>query len=181
MLKIVDLSRTFNVTWAEWQRFLPTLGTANYVVEELTLSHNYIEDESMTIFGNALARELSAVTPRVMNCSMQLQICSLLIPKWRFFASVEVKDLGKKAISNSRCNPNSILDLYNSNHTLETLVEDNDSTDLSEKPRSLLRMNMCTNKSEVARRKILRYYLLAVGYPKLRNLRIWIWMYCHLL
>ena len=81
MLKIVDLSRTFNVTEAEWQRFLPTLGNANYVVEELTLSHNYIEDESMTIFGNALARELSAVTPRVMNCSMQLQICSLLIPK----------------------------------------------------------------------------------------------------
>ena len=204
-MKVLDLSSCTGVRQAGWQRFLPIAGNANCTLEELILSHNSIEDESMTVFGDALARNTSlkvlfidnnmhttadgwkslfgslkgsscvteklnllgnALDDDVLSILASMLTTNTSLTNLYINCSKGTTGTGWAAISDALCNTSSIPSIYNSNHTLEELSE-NDAYEpfIPRGLKSLLRMNTNKNKSKVARCKILRYRLLAAGRP----------------
>lgn len=202
-MKVLDLSSCPGVR--RWQSFLHVVGNANCLLEELILSRNSIEDDSMIVFGDALARNSSLKVlfiDNMMHTTTEgwkslfgsLKISNCVIEKLNLLGNALNDDVlsilatmltnntkltnlyincskgttgtGWAAISTALCGTSSIPGIYNSNHTLEELSE-NDAYEpfIPRRLKSLLGMNTNKNKSEVARCKILRYRLLAADGP----------------
>ena len=77
---------------------------------------------------------------------------------------------GRGAISSLVCNKTSIMDTYNSNHTLHKLGYDQDELDVPDHLSSSLELNKNKDKVEVARQKILQTHFSGSDTSKIQEL-----------
>jgi Ran GTPase-activating protein (RanGAP) involved in mRNA processing and transport len=133
-----------SVTTGGWREFAnvvkPTMSTSK--LRELNLGRQrfspplQIDESVITCFADALFGNTSLRT---------LLFCGYVI-----------SEVGLRTLANCLCDKSSLIDTFHSNHTLQSIfcgvaVDEGDL-------RSLLIMNKCMNKFEVARRKILAFH-----------------------
>ena len=134
-------------TWAAFATLL--LQSPNCALQELDLGDNEINDETAASFANTLTRNNRLGTLNLPNNIITQQ--------------------GWMAFSPILCNKSSITNIMNSNHTLNELNVGDDvgafgiSFPIPDHIKSLINLNRNTNKVEVTRQKILRYYFLDGG------------------
>jgi len=142
----LTLENNYSVTPAGWQLLIGYLQSPNFTLEELHFfNESNLHEETLVAFASALAHNIT------------LKVFAL--ENWRSYdddsddeVSELVTDRGWEALSNLICNRLSIMDTYNSNHTLEDLRCEDPPKDVS----SSLVLNKNKDKSEVARQKILQ-------------------------
>jgi len=149
-LKCLDLSENW-VTPSGWQALTGYLQSPNFRVRELRLDQNDINDDTVDIFTRALAQNKT------------LKRLSLYHnPDVGDVSDEDEDDLiterGWAAFSTFLCNKSSILDTYNSNHTLQELCDAYfyHEMGLPDDLISYLELNKNRDKAEVARQKILQ-------------------------
>jgi len=146
-LEQLDLSSNRSVTHTCWQDLSGYLQSPSFALEELRLDGNNINDDTLVVLTSALANN-KTLKRLELFCPFGIGINEVVSITARGFA----------AVSTLLCNKTSIIDTYNSNHTLEELglyeyqYEEMNLPDLS----SSLELNKNKDKSEVARQKILR-------------------------
>ena len=72
----------------------------------------------------------------------------------------QISDVGRRALANALCDTSSLVNTFNSNHTLQSFSY---RSSLNGDLQSLLDMNECENKFEVAREKILATHFGDIG------------------
>ena len=143
-LKDLDLSSNIRVTAAGWQALTGYLRSPNFVLEELDISQNNIDDDTLVAFTSALAHNHTLGSLNLFECTDENDILS-------------ITERGLSAVSNILCNKRSILDTYNSNHTLHILGAFHTlGGDLRGELKSCSELNRNKDKTEVARQKILQ-------------------------
>ena len=137
-LKTLDLWEAGSITSSGWVAFFDLLAQPGSVLErlkKLELDGRNINDEVMVSVANAL----------VNNASLE---------EVDWCGSDSVTKRGWSAIETTLCNKTSIETICNSNHTLNRMHHGASAVD------KLTGLNAGTNKAEVARQKIIRYYFL---------------------
>ena len=143
-LKILCLHENDLVTPLGWQVFSGLLQNPNFTLNELYISSNNINDDTLVEFTNALAYNKTLKYLDVGSCSDD-------------DGNARITERGWEAVSTLLCNKTSIMDTYNSNHILQDPGDyayplDTIPTHLVES----LDLNENKDKVEVARQKILR-------------------------
>jgi hypothetical protein len=141
-LRVLSVSGNPDVTPEGWRSFIDVLRPG--AASELTIlkigsqfsSETHVDDDIIIGFADVIATN---------TCLNVLEF------------DLGVSTRGWNFIANAFCDKSSIENCcYNSNHTLFQI---NGTEDCPDDVRSLFRMNFNTNKSEVARRKVLLYHL----------------------
>jgi len=130
------------VTTAGWQALTDYLQSPNFALRELDLIYANINDDTVVALTSALTNNK---TLRRLDFDYIIE---------NVIENEMITERGWKAVSTLLCNKTSIMDTYNSNHTLKeiSICEDmNMPFDLN----LYLAMNMNKGKAEVARQKIL--------------------------
>jgi len=190
-LKNLDLSGNRFVTASGWAKCVGVMAVAELVLEELDLNYTNIDDEGATLLTDLLAKTstlislkiyytdittsgLSAFADVLRRPSSNLKvlkisdcnddvICDLAtnLEVLDVFWTPHITNQGWRAMESALCDISSISAIYNSNHTLHTLSPP-DGTH-SGTFDYLLETNYNKNKVEVARTKILQFYLSNVA------------------
>ena len=144
-LKYLCLRKMRLLTPTGWQALTGYVQSPSFALKELDLGHNNINDDTLIPLISALG----------YNKTMK----RLSIEQYDEDNTVEYFSLfterGWEAISNLLCNKTSVMDTYNSHHTLQSLGH-HDSIDLPDDLLSYLKLNENKDKAEVARQKILQ-------------------------
>ena len=148
-LKVLGLRQNQLVTPTGWQALTGYLQSPNLAFEELYLTKNNINDDTLVALtsafeNNKTLKRLELYSPFGGN------------------ESVSITSRGWGAVSTLLCNKTSIMDSYISNHTLHKLIGDNDYEwlnldlpyDTFQDIISSLKLNNNKDKVEVARQKI---------------------------
>jgi len=142
-LKHLSLDSNRLVTPIGWQVLAAYLHSPNLALEDLHLDENRINDDTvLAFFTNALAHNKTLKQLLFGECYDADEETSLITEKaW-------------EAVSTVLCNKTSIMDTYNSNHTLYDVFYDYDND--HKEVNSYLDLNENKDKAEVARQKILQ-------------------------
>jgi len=151
-LKILTLGYNRSVTpFGWWQALSEILESPNFVLKELHLDQNKIDDDTMIVFANALEHNKTLKSLHLYQDPRDFDDDDNLITK-----------KGWEAVSTLLCNKTSIMDTYNSNHTLQDftddpiLYDDEIKKNLPSDLISSIELNKNKDKVEVARQKILQ-------------------------
>ena len=145
-LKDLRLSYNYSVTPTGWLALSDYLQSPNFELRELDLNCNNLNDDTVIAFTSALSHN------------------KILERLYIYDEAESLTERGWKAVSSLLSNNSSIMNTYNSNHTLHKLIEDDVDEylnlkltyDLSQGIKSLLKLNKNKDKVEVARQKILQ-------------------------
>ena len=138
-LENLNLRKATSITSSGWVAFFNLMaqpGSAMARLKKLDIEGSNITDEVMISIASALVNNISL---------KQLGWCH----------RDSVADTGWSALTNALCNKTTIETICNSNHTLLRVGIISPG-----KVNKLARLNNGTNKTEVARQKIIRYYFL---------------------
>jgi len=127
-----------SVTPTGWRPLTDYLQSPNFALEVLYLDGSTINDDTVIAFATALAYNRTLKFLSLDDCTDD-------------DGNDLITERGWEAVSTLVCNKSSIMDTYNSNHTLEYLGEMNLPDDLP----SYLELNKNKHKVEVPRQKIL--------------------------
>ena len=144
-LKYLNLSSNRLVTPAGWQALTAYLQSPKLTLKSLYLSENNINDDIVIAFARALEHNKTLKVLSLYDCYT-----------WDSDTDEEtgsITDRAWEAISSLLCNKTSIMDTYNSNHTLKEVSIYNYAPDDTE---SYMDLNKIEDKVEVARQKILQ-------------------------
>ena len=146
-LKCLDLSGNYRVTPTGWLALSDYFRSPNFSLKTLVLDYNYINDDTVIAFTSAL----------VDNKALKMLYLYQEDSNEDSSENNLITKRGWDAVSNLLCNKTSIMDTYNSNHTLEelTIFDDDEDYDYNEYT-SYLKLNKNKDKVEVARQKILQ-------------------------
>jgi len=140
--KMLVLNDNRLVSSTGWQALSAYL-QSHFVLEELHLDENRINDDTVVAFTNSL----------VLNTTLK----SLYLYQNPDDGDDDlITNRGWEAVSTLLCNKVSILDTYTSNHTLHKLGYDHDEMNLPHVLESYLELNKNNDKVEVARQKIIQ-------------------------
>lgn len=137
-LKMLYINENHTITAHGWHAIAGQLQNPNSPLEALYICDNNLNDEVIMAFAVALAN------------NAKLKILGI-------GQSDDITSTGWSALSRTLCNKLSIMHIYNSNHTLQRVCEEEEAST----PRDLglcLQLNQNSNKFEVARQKILQYH-----------------------
>ena len=146
-LKCLSLSSNKRVTPTGWRALTGLLRSPNVALKEVCLNENYIDDDTVVAFASALEHNKTLKELSLDECY-----------DGDDFDDDDDNELitmrGWAAFSTLLCNKSSIMDTYNSNHTLQCLSDGgyHHTDDLT----SNLQLNGNEDKAEVARQKILQ-------------------------
>jgi hypothetical protein len=134
------------------QTFSAILDNPNIALERLDFTDEdgddiAVDDRVIVSFANALVNN---------NTLRELMFCSKSLDENVGDFVNSITSVGYDAMSQTLCNPSTILDTYHSNHTLSKFGEDKEITLLPSNLRSLLRYNREESKCKVARMKIIK-------------------------
>jgi len=151
-LKYLDLDDNQLVTPSGWWRALSGyLQSPNFRLERLDLDENNINDDTVIALTNTLSQNKTLKYLSLDDCADEDDNLSITERSWG-------------AVSTLLCNKTSIMDTYNSNHTLQDIGCD-PTDDLS----SLLELNKNKDKAEVTRQKILHTHFSTNETSKLQE------------
>jgi len=150
MSSLVQLDlRSSSVTPTGWRALVGYLQSPNFTLKSLDLAENNIDDDLVVAFASALEHNKTLKILALYACVDEDGLLSITERGWL-------------AVSTLLCNKTSIMDTYNSNHTLNFVSnddevkfvsnDDEESTELT----SYLKLNKNKDKAEVARQKILK-------------------------
>jgi len=143
-LKCMNLSCNRPVTPSGWQVLTGYLQSPNCrALETLDLDNCKINDDTLIAYMRTLAQNNTLKRLTLYECTDDDD-------------NHLITERGWEALSSLLCNKSSIMDTYNSNHTLCDVCDDFVEEDLSDDLVSLLKLNKNKNKAEVARQKILQ-------------------------
>ena len=137
-LKCLELGYNRQVTPTGWQALTVYLQSPNFALEQLGLHQNNINDDIVIAFASVLAQNNTLERLALHDCFDEDN-------------NESITERGWGAFSNLGCNKTTIMDTYNSNHTLYRLSEY-----LPDDLESYLELNKNKDKKEVARQKILQ-------------------------
>ena len=143
-LKYLNLGSNIRVTPTGWQALSGFFQSPNFALETLGLSDNNIDDDTLIGFTNALTQN---TTLKMLSLYKEVDSDSEDTDDGIF-----ITGRGWAAITTLLCNKSSIMDTYNSNHTLCNVQAEVRPDDLL----SYLELNKNEDKGEVARQKILQ-------------------------
>jgi len=141
----LSLSDNRRDTPTGWRALSAFLRSPSFKLRELYLDCTKVNDDTLIDFSNALAHNNTLKRLSVEYCHDE-------------GGNDFITERGWEAVSNILCNKTSIMETYNSNHTLHRLG-DKDYYDVAEFPDDLvllLELNENEDKTEVARQKILQ-------------------------
>jgi len=144
-LKYLELSENELVTSAGWEILSDYLQSPNFALQELHLGRNNINDDIVIALTSSLEHNKILKKLDLYDCTDEDD-------------NELITERGWEAISTLVCNKSSIMDTYNSNHTLNYVndTEDEEENELE----SYLKLNKNKDKVEVARQKILQTHFL---------------------
>jgi hypothetical protein len=145
MLRILDLSNNGDVPGGSWADFSAILRNPNSALQELDLSGNSINDDTMFAFAENLAS----------NKKLTKLNLGLHLTNQRY----KVTPAGYAALSNILCNKTSILSTCHSNHTLKSIGHESNEELFPIDLINLLRINEVSNQNQAARIKIIKTHL----------------------
>ena len=167
-LKFLGLGSTSKVTLNGWQALTGYLQSPT-ALEELYLHENHVNNDTVIAFASALAHN------KTLKLISLDDPCDPRPARYVFLGDDDdnnddseednvdeddepITERGWTAVSNILCNKTSIMDTYNSNHTLHDVSHDSQyrHNDLPDDLVSYLVINENQNKTEVARQKILQ-------------------------
>ena len=158
-LKHLRLNHNTRVTPSGWQVLTEFFQSTNFTLRKLDLDGNNINDDTLITFTNALSNNKTLKL-------LSIESCTEVDSDSDSDAGDEtISEGGWEAISTFLCNKTSILETYNSNHTLQDLSDDDqhDQMNLPYDLLSYLELNNNKDKAEVARQKILQTHFSDVG------------------
>jgi len=129
----------YSATPVGWQPLTDYLQSPNFALKVLYLNGSTINDDTVVAFASALAHNRTLKFLSLDDCTDD-------------DGNDLITNRGWDAVSNIICNKTSIMDTYNSNHTLQFLGE----RDLPDDLTSYLELNKNKHKVEVPRQKILQ-------------------------
>ena len=142
-MRILDLSACDGVTPDGWDVLVDVLHNTDSALELIDLSNNIIDNQVMVSFADALANN-NTLKGLMFGCYVHGRGPQVV-------TSID----NEAAFTRSLCNTSSIVNTYNSNHTLENLCLEYFHTFLPASTISLLRINKESSKSQAARIKII--------------------------
>jgi len=145
-LKRLGLNCNQRATPTGWRALSAFLQSPNFVLEELELASNKINDDTMVTFANALTHNETLKFLDLFECHDEN-------------GDDLITNRGWEAVSSLLCNKTSIMNTYTSNHTLQEDFVD----DYIENVDSYLDLNKNKDKAEVARQKILQTHFSGSG------------------
>ena len=152
-LTCLDVANNPSISSTGWIALSALLQHPNSSLSVLTLTNhgvNTINDEVVASYANALLNNKS-ITTLAFGCDYGSARNNITARGW-------------DALANVLCNKASIESIYASNHTLcEVGYWSSDSSNRPTNLLSLLALNKCKNKSEVARQKIVQYHFTNDG------------------
>ena len=132
------------VSRMSWQALTGYLQSPNFGLREFFLVENNVDDDTLIAYSNALVQN-STLT------FLNLDACVDIDEDEDDDDDDLITDRSWEAFSTLVCNKTSIMDTYNSNHTLRDLCDD-----IPDYLESYLELNKNEDKTEVARQKILQ-------------------------
>jgi len=144
-LKELRLDNNYSVTTIGWQALTSYFRSPHFALEDLDLDENNINDDTLIAFTSALAQNKTLKSLYLYHSGHEDSEDNDLIT-----------ERGWEAVSNLLCNKTSILETYNSNHTLQDLGYRHDEMNLPSDLSLHLDLNRNEDKVEVARQKILQ-------------------------
>jgi len=148
-LKCLILGSNRSISSVGWRALTELLQSPNCTLERLDASESKLNDDTVVAFTNALSHNKTLKQLDLYDCFDDDEVES-------------INERGWEAVSSLLCNKTSIMDTYNSNHTLQDLGCDPSYSSLDEGlelPDDLilyLELNRNEDKVEVARQKILQ-------------------------
>ena len=142
-LKCLDLGGNRLITPTGWQALSDYFRSPSFELRELDLDENYINDESVITFTNVLEHNKTLKCLSLRECHDENDNLSITKRGWA-------------AVSTLLRNESSIMDTYNSNHTLQILGRFFPPEEIGDDLSSLLDLNKNWDKVEIARQKILQ-------------------------
>lgn len=112
-LKVLSLESNEWITPAGWLVLSDYLQSPNFALERLILDDNNLIDDTLIIFASALGHNKTLKQLSVKNCYYE--------DEEEEGNDIFMTERGWSAISTLVCNKSSIMDTYNSNHTLNEL------------------------------------------------------------
>ena len=155
-LKYLSLRYVRGVTPAEWQSLSNYLQSPNFALKELDLDGTKIDDDTLVAFTRAISQNKTLKLLSLYNCTGYEEDDSGYEDEWDDEGDDSITERGWKAVSTLIYNKTSIMNTYNSNHTLCNLGLNQDGMDLPDDLISHLDLNKNKDKAEVARQKILQ-------------------------
>ena len=132
----LDISINSEVTSSGWRAFAAVLQNPNSALEKVDLTGNQINNDILVSFANSLAGN-KKLKELILDDEEDT-----IITNW-------------DVLSDMLCKKSSIMDTFNSNHTLHTIFSYNEDSHLPSDFLALLLLNSEHTKFEAARRKIL--------------------------
>lgn len=132
----LDISINSEVTSSGWRAFAAVLQNPNSALEKVDLTGNQINNDVLVSFANSLAGN-KKLKELILDDEEDT-----IITNW-------------DVLSDMLCKKSSIMDTFNSNHTLHTIFSYNEDSHLPSDFLALLLLNSEHTKFEAARRKIL--------------------------
>jgi len=148
-LKYLNLGCNQLVTSTGWLALSDYLQSPEFVLRELHLDDNRHNDDTVVTFASALENNK---TLKILNLYKELDSDS----EDDEDGDDMITERGWGAVSSLLCNKKSILNTYNSNHTLQEVGTYHDEMNLPDDLLSYLELNENKDKVEVARQKILQ-------------------------
>ena len=159
-LKHLGLSCNYSLTPTGWQALITGyLQSPNFALEKLYLGSNNINDDTVVALTSALIHNETLK-------ELDLEGCEYDSDNDEQEVEESITEIGWEALSTLLCNKTSILDTYNSNHTLEYVGEIHPTDYLV----SYLALNINEDKVEVARQKILQTHFSSEDDKKIQEL-----------
>ena len=159
MISLKHLSLRYNdlVSPTGWQALTGYLQSPNFALETLDLEGNNINDDIVTAFTSAL------VNNKTLE---QIHLYQEVDSDSDYDADVDnelITERGWEAMSTLLCNKSSMLDTYNSNHTLHKVSDNHEEMNLPDDLVSYLELNENKDKAEVIRQKIVQTHFSGSG------------------
>jgi len=136
-LKYLDLNQN-SVSPSGWRPLIEYMRSPNFALKQLHLNGNKINDNTVAAFASALVQNNTLKSLSLNNCTDTN-------------GNDLITNRGWDAASNIICNKTSVMNTYNSNHTLQYL-----GFHIPDDLLSYLKLNKNKDKAEVARQKILQ-------------------------
>jgi len=155
-LKSLCLDENELVSTAGWQGLTEFFQRPDFALEELSLGENNVDDDTLIPMTIAL----------VNNKTLQRLNLEESFDEDTGEYFTLITERGWEALSSLLCNKTSIMDTYNSNHSLNYVYCELCPDDLV----SLLKLNKNKDKVEVARQKILQTHLSSGDTSKMQEL-----------
>ena len=147
-LKYLSLESNRRVTPAGWQALTGLIQDPNFVLRELNLNENNINDDNIVAFASALTH----------NKTLKRLCLDGTYDEETDEHNSLITERGWEAVSSLLCDKTSIMNTYTSNHTLQHVGDYSDPWFTSGDVTSYLDLNEKKDKAEVARQKILKYH-----------------------